>query len=270
VQEFGSNDHQIILGDCQAAMSEMDAGSIDCIITDPAYWTLDKWRNIGTTTRLGGHREREKQRGWFETLTPDELYECLCEFYRLLPKNGHAWVMCDGETLGYILGYLREGYVGFKYFKPYPVIKMRYDGLGIKQGLGYHGRASHEYIVLCEKGRRRFTGENWPDVFQVSWTGDKESKQFTPDGKSYSTAKPLSFFKRLIELSSSFGETVLDPFAGSGTLAEAAQQTGRNSISIDCSEHSIKTIRNRLTFPTTNQTQILAANVQSATQTLGG
>lgn len=233
-------------GDCMAVMGSMDAGSVDAIITDPAYWTLNKWRSIGTTTRLGGNREEGKRTGWFETIDAEELYECLLAFGRLLPKNGHAWVMCDGETLGYVLGYIREGETPFGYVKPFPVVKMTNDGIGIKQGMGYHGRASHEYVVLCEKGRRRFNHENWPDVFQVPWTGSKESKAFTPDGKPYDTAKPVSLFKRLVELSSNEGETVLDPFGGSGTLAEAGIVTNRKVVCIDRDERAISTITRRI------------------------
>jgi site-specific DNA-methyltransferase (adenine-specific) len=36
--------------------------SVDVIVTDPPYWTLDKWRKMGTTTRLGGNRVEANQR----------------------------------------------------------------------------------------------------------------------------------------------------------------------------------------------------------------
>lgn len=49
-----------------------------CIITDPPYWTLDKWRNVGTTTRLGGHHDPEKrdESKWFPTIDREDLYDC--------------------------------------------------------------------------------------------------------------------------------------------------------------------------------------------------
>lgn len=246
VPVFESRGVTVYQSDCLSFMDELDAGSIDCIVTDPAYWTLNKWRNIGTTTRLGGNRDADKQSGWFETIDAQDLWEMLLSFGRILPKNGHAWVMCDGETLGYVLNYIREGDTHFNYVKPFPVIKKTNDGTGIKQGMGYHGRASHEYVVLCEKGRRRFNDENWPDVFEVPWTGAKESKQYTPDGKPFDTAKPVSLFRRLIELSSAEGETVFDPFAGSGTLGEAAILANRKCQLVDKSDRSMLTIRRRI------------------------
>lgn len=228
----------------------LEAGSVDCIVTDPAYWTLDKWRSVGTTTRLGGARKAEDrdESRWFKTITADELLELIDEFSRLLKKNSHAWVMCDGETLGYVLKYARENYKvshEFNYYKPFPVIKRAATG-GYKQGMGYHGRCSHEYVVLLEKGRRRFNDENWPDVFEIEWNGGSESKAFTPDNKPYPTAKPVSLFRRWIELSTIPGETVYDPFLGSGTTAVAAVQSGRRFVGIDVSAAAVVTTARRI------------------------
>lgn len=237
---------QIIQGDALALLPTLPDGSVDCIVTDMPYPSLNKWRAIGTTTRLGGHRDAQKRAGWFETIENEEIHTLLCEFSRLLPKNGHAWLLCDDDTLHYILGYAREGDGhAFGYSKSYPVLKRASTG-GYKQGMGYHGRGCHEYVVLLEKGRRRFTEENWPDVFESVWCGDAETRPYTPDGKPYPTAKPLSLFQRWLLLSTNEGETVLDPFCGSGTLAVAAALTKRKAIIIDTNDAALATTRARL------------------------
>jgi site-specific DNA-methyltransferase (adenine-specific) len=242
-------------GDCLEIMPRLDWGEIDCIVTDPAYWTLNKWREMGTTTRLGGHRDADKREGWFDTITAEDLWGCLTTFGLLLPKNGHAWVMCDFETLGYIYAFWhdhqRTGQDAgekplFTYMKPYPVIKRTADGQGYRQGMGYHGRATHEYVVLLEKGRRRFADENWPDVFQIPWTGDAETRALTDDGKPFPTAKPLSLFSRLIELSTAEGDTVLDPFMGSGVAAEACIRLRRHFIGIEKHEAKFAVAKRRV------------------------
>jgi site-specific DNA-methyltransferase (adenine-specific) len=241
----------LIQKDSLTALGELNIRSkewsqpIHAIITDPPYWTLDKWRAVGTTTRLGGHRDPDKRTGWFPTIDESYLQECIKLFADLLPRNGHAWVMCDGQTLRYVLNQAAFPGSPFKYVKPYPVLKLTKNGK-LKQGMGYHGRAVHEFVVLLEKGRRRFSDENWPDYFPFDWRGDAETRPFTSDGKPYPTAKPLALFQRLIELSSSVGETVLDPFSGSGTLAVAAETMQRDSISIDIGDEAMRVTSARL------------------------
>src|SRR5207302_752432 len=120
------------------------------------YDSIDKWRAIGTTTRLGGARkadDRDETR-WFDTINRQELFNCLAEFYRLAAKDAFIWVCCDHEIMPVILGMVREGgELGFTYSKPYPVLKRAKTG-GYRQGTGYHGRASHEYVVLLKKGKK--------------------------------------------------------------------------------------------------------------------
>jgi site-specific DNA-methyltransferase (adenine-specific) len=215
--------------DALRVVQQTDRGTINCIITDCAYWTLNKHRSIGTTARLGGHRDADKRKGWFETITPEDLWEFTCEFSLLLPENSHCWLFADNEVQAVIQAIVNEGNTKFNYVKSFPVIKMRNDGGGLKPGMGYHGRATHEYLVLCEKGRRRFNQESWPDVFMQPWTGALESKSFTPDSKPYPTAKPFNLYRWLMQISTNEGETILDPFAGSGPVITAALAENRKS-----------------------------------------
>jgi len=256
----------LLKGNALDIMPTLAGGSYAAIIADLPYWTLNKWRGIGTTTRLGGHRDAEKRTGWFDTMDAEELYFCLCEFYRLLPKNGHAWVMCDGETLGYILNYVREGETGFNYCKPYPVLKKAETG-GYRQGLGYHLRGSHEFVVLCEKGRRRFPKEleSRPDVFEAVWRGDSQTRDITPDGKPYPTAKPFALFAQWIELSTEPGERIFDPSAGSGAAGVAALGLGRTATLLDRSDYAIETMQHRFSAASTLDFADAGETIKSAT-----
>ena len=61
----------------------------------------------------------------------------------------------------------------------------------------------------------------------------------------YPTQKPLDLLERVIGLSSNPGDTVLDPFCGSGTTIEAAHALKRNWVGIDISLHAIDLIAER-------------------------
>ena len=62
----------------------------------------------------------------------------------------------------------------------------------------------------------------------------------------YPTQKPRALYERIIKASSNQGDTVLDPFAGSGTTLDAAESLGRKWIGIDVGDEAIQTIEQRL------------------------
>ena len=62
----------------------------------------------------------------------------------------------------------------------------------------------------------------------------------------YPTQKPVALYQRMIKASSNQHDTVLDPFAGSGTTLDAAQSLGRAWIGIDQSEEAISVIQKRM------------------------
>jgi modification methylase len=57
---------------------------------------------------------------------------------------------------------------------------------------------------------------------------------------------PVEIPQRLIRMFSFAGDTVLDPFAGTGTTAEAALRMGRHSVSVDIEPNYVRSIRHRL------------------------
>ncbi|MDC3307571.1 site-specific DNA-methyltransferase [bacterium] len=73
----------------------------------------------------------------------------------------------------------------------------------------------------------------------------------SPNGKEktgYPTQKPLGIINRIINVHTNPGDTVLDFFAGSGTLAESAFRQDRNSVMVDCNEESMQVMARRLAF----------------------
>ena len=69
--------------------------------------------------------------------------------------------------------------------------------------------------------------------------------------KEYSTQKPTALLDRIISASSVSGDTVLDPFCGSGTTLVSAVKLGRQYVGIDVSEKAIQIASERLGAITT-------------------
>src|SRR4030081_298165 len=72
------------------------ADSIDLLVTDPPYESLEKHRAIGTTTRL--KHSKASSNDWF-TIFPNARFPTLfSEVFRVLRKNRHFYLFCDPET----------------------------------------------------------------------------------------------------------------------------------------------------------------------------
>jgi site-specific DNA-methyltransferase (adenine-specific) len=64
--------------------------------------------------------------------------------------------------------------------------------------------------------------------------------------KDHPAPYPAEIPRRLIRMFSFVGDTVLDPFGGTGSTAVAALETGRNSISVDCEAEYVRTMQHRI------------------------
>lgn len=92
-------------------------------------------------------------------------------------------------------------------------------------------------ISPANKEKSRVTKEEWRDYTKTVWSIANTSHEIHP------AVFPLEIPHRLTKLFSFYGETVLDPFAGTGTTARAALAIGRHSICIDQNKEYVKTIK---------------------------
>lgn len=218
---------EVHLCDAFELLKGIPSESVDLVFTDPPYWTLNKWRDVGTTTRLGGHRDKDQQTGWFATIDETELWELMCELHRVLKRDRHACMMCDGQTLKWVLGYAEEA--GYSYAKPIVWDK-------VHQGMGYHLRCRHEFVVLLDKGKNRKPNDlSQPDIVTIPMVKG-----------GYPTEKPVGLPAFFIEQFTSPDELVCDPFMGSGSTGVAATGLTRRFIGGDSSPKAFETTKARL------------------------
>lgn len=185
--------------------------SIDLVVTDPPYESLEKHRAVGTTTRLS--HSKSSSNNWFRIFPNERFPELVSEIYRVLKNNRHFYLFCDQETM-FVIKPIAEA-AGFRFWKP-----LVWDKQAI--GMGYHYRARYEFILFFEKGKRKLNDLGMPDVLEEKrvWRG-------------YPTEKPVSLIEKLITQSTQLGETVCDPFFGSGSSLVAAVNLGRTALGND-------------------------------------
>jgi site-specific DNA-methyltransferase (adenine-specific) len=215
---------QLAQGDAVAWLRTLPAASIDLVITDPPYESLEKHRAIGTTTRL--KHSKASSNDWFSIFPNARFPELFAEVYRVLRKDSHFYLFCDPETM--FVAKPDGEKAGFKFWKPLIWKKNRI-------GMGYHYRAKYECILFFEKGKRKLNDLGIADVIDAARIVG-----------GYPAEKPPEVSEILVTQSSERGDLVIDPFMGSGSAGVAAIRNGRNFLGNDLCREAIDITRRRL------------------------
>jgi site-specific DNA-methyltransferase (adenine-specific) len=205
-------------------LRRLPSGSVDLVITDPPYESLEKHRAIGTTTRL--KHSKASSNDWFDIFPNQRFPELFAEIHRVLRPNSHFYLFCDPETM-FVAKPLGEA-AGFKFWKP-----LIFDKVSI--GMGYHYRARYECILFFEKGKRKLSDLGVADIITAPRVRG-----------GYPAEKPVAVSQVLIRQSSLEGELVVDPFMGSGSVGVAAVGLGRGFLGNDLCEEAVAVSRRRL------------------------
>lgn len=110
----GPSTFHLTQGDAVDWLRALPAESIDLVVTDPPYESLEKHRAIGTTTRL--KHSKSSSNDWFSIFPNTRFPELFAEVYRVLRRNTHFYLYCDPETM-FVAKPLAEA-AGFKFWKP--------------------------------------------------------------------------------------------------------------------------------------------------------
>lgn len=221
--------------DAVAFLSSLRPGSVHLGVTDHAYPCVEKHRKLpsgkprGTTVRLSESKGSSNK--WFP-IFPDALLPGLfAAYHRCLARDAHLYMMSasDHDQVDVMVRAGRAA--GFTHWK-----NIIWDK-GPMIGMGYHWRSRYEVILMFEKGKRRLRHLGWPDVINVPSLRGKGL---------YPTEKPPEVFGLLVENSSLPGETVVDPFVGSGSCGEAALRMGRRFLGADVDDDAVGRSRARL------------------------
>ena len=246
-------------------LAVVDSESIDLVVTSPPYPMIDMWDDMFCSQNSGIAEALAKPdpEAAFE-LMHRELDSAWREIFRVLQPGGMACInigdavrTIDGRFALYpnharILSCLTQ--TGFTVL---PAILWRkqtnapnkFMGSGMLPP-GAYATLEHEYILILRKGpRRTFTTDSqarmrrasaffWEERnrwFSDLWTDLKGTSQGLdePNTRRRSAAFPFELPFRLISMFSVKGDTVLDPFAGTGTTMYAAMATERHSIMVE-------------------------------------
>jgi site-specific DNA-methyltransferase (adenine-specific) len=205
-------------------LRSLPSGSVDLVVTDPPYESLEKHRAIGTTTRL--KHSKASSNDWFDIFPNERFPELFAEIHRVLKRDTHFYLFCDPETM-FVAKPMAEA-AGFRFWKP-----LIFDKVNI--GMGYHYRARYECILFFEKGKRKLADLGVADIITAPRVRG-----------GYPAEKPVAVSEVLVRQSSREGELVVDPFMGSASVGVAAIKQGRGFLGNDLCEEAVEVSRRRL------------------------
>ena len=241
--------HRLVLADSRG-MDDIPDGSVHLVVTSPPYWTLKEYP--GSEGQLGHIEDYES--------FLDELDQVWRNTRRVLVPGGRLVVVVGDVCLSrrrfgrHLVVPLHAGIqercrkIGFDNLAPIIWHKIANAKFEVENGSGFLGKPYEpnavikndvEYILF----QRKPGGYRQPSLaarllsvipekahrewFQQVWTIRGASTRRHP------APYPLELAERLVRMFSFVGDTVLDPFMGTGTTNLAAQRWGRHSIGFE-------------------------------------
>jgi len=257
-------EHTIIIEDA-GKTNAIPAESIDLVVTSPPYPMIAMWDDLFCRRNTRIAETLKMGKGWdaFELMHQD-LTPIWDRIYQVLKPGGFACInigdatrkigedFCLYPNHARLLNYLNK--IGFSVlpgilWRKQTNSPTKFMGSGMLPA-GAYVTLEHEYILIVRKGgkrvfrteadmvNRRQSAIFWEERnewFSDVWMDLKGTVQRLKgkEARSRSGAFPFELAYRLINMYAVKGDTVLDPFAGTGTTMAAAMTACRNSVGVE-------------------------------------
>lgn len=279
---------ELHMGDCLSVLQGIDAGSVALVYLDPPFFTQKSHRLLTRDRK----REFSFEDIWASHKDYAEfLYVRLKAIYRVISQTGAIFFHCD-RNAAHIVRSLLDEIFGSEMFRSEIIWHYRrwsnsQKGLLPAHQTIYYYTKSDEYTfnthwqeyspstnidqILQQRSRDVFgksiykrdsfgkvvssgskRGVPLSDVWDIPYLNPKAKER-----TGYPTQKPSLLLERIISISTQKGDTVLDPFCGSGTTLATAILLDRNAIGIDVSEDAVKLTQERILNPVKSVSPLL-------------
>ena len=259
--------NSILIGDSLNILKKIPDNSVDLIFADPPYnlQLKDTLYRPDQTTVEAVTEYWDK----FNTYKDYDNFseKWLKESKRILKKGGALWVIGSYHNI------LRVGTIiqNFGFWILNDIIWNKTNPMPNFRGTRFTN--AHETLLWCTTSRNAKYTFNYQNLKELNDGKQMRSDWYIPicSGKerlrennkqrSHPTQKPESLLYRVILSTTNKGDTILDPFLGSGTTAVVAKKLQRNFIGIERDKNYIRLSKNRL-----KNTKVLEDNVLSVTK----
>lgn len=194
--------HTLLRGDCLEIMLGLPAESFDVILTDPPYGidAQDFGDSAGKTK--GAHPYSDDYEAWVQMAA-----ELAGNSFRLAKPSAHAYIFCDIDNFHELADHMRS--VGWECFRT-PIIW--FNPTAMRAPWPTMGpQRKWQAILYAVKGKRPVTR-----LYQDLITAPSDINL------NHQAQKPVALYEDLLKRSILPGNTILDPFCGTGTVFPAA------------------------------------------------
>lgn len=251
---------KIIQGDTIQLLKDMEPASVDLIFADPPYNLSGK----NYLTCKNGKMAVCDKGEWDQI---DDIHEFNREWVegciRVLKDDGTIWIsgtLHNHPSIGVTLKKLNLWIINdIIWYKPNASPLLQKNRFAPSTELIWIASKSKKYYFNYEMARCLNNGKQMRNLWELS---AERHKTIHP------TEKPEKLMERIILIGSEEGDTVLDPFMGSGTTGVVAKQLNRNFIGIEIDSTYFKIAKDRIenTHAKSNLTGYLKSLQQTKTQ----
>ncbi|MCK4386877.1 MAG: site-specific DNA-methyltransferase [Candidatus Pacebacteria bacterium] len=243
--------NKIIKGDCIKELKKMSENSVDLIFADPPYNLQlqgDLYRpNQTKVSAVNDKWDKFDSFAEYDNFTENWLKECR----RVLKKDGAIWVIGSYHNIFRVgriiqdLGFWMLNDIQWIKTNPMPNFKgTRFNNA--QETLIWASKSPKSKFTFNYKSMKVFNDDKQmrSDWYIPICNGGERIK--VNGEKAHSTQKPEALLHRVIISTTKVGDTILDPFIGSGTTGAVAKKLGRNFVGIEKEDFYIKIAKNRI------------------------
>ncbi|WP_244324646.1 DNA methyltransferase [Sporofaciens musculi] len=293
MQIQGSDSEMVIQGDCLGVLKQMDRNSVDMIYLDPPFFS-QKIQSLKDT--------QGNEYSFGDTWNSREDYldymrVRVYELKRVLKDTGSIFLHCNEKASHYLRiilddvfgednfrseiiwtykrwsnskkGLLPGHQTIFFYSKTndykFNIVYTEYspttnidqilqERVRDNRGKTIYKHDNNGEVILSKEKK----GVPMSDVWEIPFLNPKAKERV-----GYPTQKPIELLERIVRISTDAGDTVLDPFCGSGTTIVAAELINRKGIGIDISQDAVEISENRLKNPCKTESRLLKLGIES-------
>ncbi len=288
---------EVLHGDCLAVGAGLAAESVDLVYVDPPFFT-QRTHSLVTRDRATKFEFSDEWKSREQYI--EFLRVRLVQFRRVLKATGSLFFHCDTNASHHIRCLLDEVF-GEAMFRSEIIWHYRrwsnsqrsplpshqtiffysktdayqyhqiFDGYSpstnVDQILQRRQRDGHGKSVYARDGEGNIVSDGHKkgvpiaDVWDIPFLNPKAKERV-----GYPTQKPILLIERIISLVTLPGDSVLDPFCGSGTTLVAAELLGRNSLGVDVVADAVQLATQRLEQPFKTSSELLRKGRESYVQ----